>query len=81
MWPRLPFFNPMSPQGVTVHASILTSRERDEGCTLPELPLLVQEVSRVESVGRLPLVLVKEHRGEVGNDGNPLMVVWEIVNE
>lgn len=60
--------------------SSLTSRERDEGCTLPELPLIVQKVSRVESVGRLPLVLVKEHRGQIGNDHNSLVVAIVSVN-
>lgn len=58
----------------------LTSRERHEGCALPKLPLLVQKVSRVESVGRLPLVLVKQHRGQIRNDRNSLVVTIVIIN-
>lgn len=61
-------------------ASFLTSRERHEGCTLPKLALLVQKVSRVESVGRLPLVLVKQHRGQIGNDCNSLVVIMVVIN-
>lgn len=63
-----------------IQVSFLTSRERDEGCTLPELPLIVQKVSRVESVGRLPLVLVKQHRGQIGNDRSSLVVAVISVN-
>lgn len=64
----------------TAEISLLTSRERDEGCALPKLPVFVQKVSRVESVGRLPLVLVKQHRGQIGNDCNSLVVAIVIIN-
>lgn len=62
-----------------IHTS-LTSRERHEGCALPKLPVLVQKVSRVESIGRLPLVLVKQHRGQIGNDRDSLVVAIVTVN-
>lgn len=37
-------------------------------------------MSRVESVRRLPLVLVKQHRGQIWNDRNSLVVAIIIVN-
>lgn len=58
----------------------LTGREREEGCTLPKLPLVIQKVSWIESVWRLPLILVKQYRGQIGNDGNSLVIENVSVN-
>lgn len=52
----------------------LTSREREKGGSLPELPILIQEVSWIEGVGRLPLVLVKQHRSQIGNNCDSLVI-------
>lgn len=52
----------------------VTSRERDEGSPLPEPPLLIQKMSRIEGEGRLPLVLVKQRRGQISDDSSSLVV-------
>lgn len=45
-----------------------TCRKRQKGVSFAEAALRIQEVLRVERVGRLPLVLVGEHRRQVGHD-------------
>ncbi len=53
---------------------ILTSRERDESSSLHKLALLVQKVSWVKGAGRLPLILVEQNRGQIGNYCNSLVI-------
>lgn len=52
----------------------LTSREREKSSSPPELPILIQEVSWIEGVGCLPLVLVKQHRSQIGNNCDSLVI-------
>lgn len=53
---------------------LLTSREWDESSRLHKLALLVQKVSRVEGEGRRPLILVDQHRSQVGNNYDSLVI-------
>ena len=58
---------------------LLTSRKRDESSSLHEVALLIQKVSWVEGEGCLPLILVEQHRGQIGDYCNSLVIVIIIV--
>lgn len=57
-----------------------TSRKREEGCALPELPILVQKVSWIEGEGRLPLIVVEQRRGQIGDNSSSLVTRITTVN-
>lgn len=59
---------------------LLTSRERNESSWFHKLALLIQKVAWVESERRLPLVLVEEHRCQIGNYHNSLVMGIIIIN-
>lgn len=58
---------------------LLTSRERKEGSSLPELSIFSQKVSWIEGVGSLPLILIVEHRGQIGNNSDSLVVLKQTI--
>lgn len=50
----------------------LTNRERNKRIWLHKLSLVVQKVFRIKFMRELPVILVHQHRGEVGNDCSSL---------
>lgn len=58
----------------TQNVLFLTGGEREEGGSLRELSIFGQKVSRIEGARRFPLIFVKKHRGQIGNNRNSLVI-------